>query len=901
MPGGLLNLIAVGQANLILNGNPKKTFWKTSYCKYTNFGMQKFRLDFNGQRTLRLNEESKFTFKYPRYGDLVMDSYLAITIPNIWSPLFPIQDNKNNSDSNKTCNPIYSNDLCNSNLYLCNNTYYIPYNFKWIENLGITMIQEIEVTVGGQTLQKYTGEYLSSMISRDFSTEKKALINLMSGNIKYYNDPQYAETNTTKKYPNAVFNDSAAGAEPSIRGRTIYIPLNLWFGMTSKQAFPLVALQYNELQVHVTIKPIKDLFVIRDVQNPYNNYSWKAPNFNEPSDQLYRFLQKPNGVPRRIPITDEIVTDQLTAQFGTYINKYNVSELGPPETTEDFYNSYTDKRNLWDSDIHIISTYAFLSDDERRVFASQPQEYLIKEVFEQDFYNIVDSVKLDLNSMGMVSSWMWFARRNDVYLRNQWNNYTNWKFSKNPNTIDIPTQNYTPIQPWYDNIDCSGNTSKRSYNGCYSCYYGNSSDLQCSDQDLYENRFKPYNNQFIKLPSTNPYASSNFNKWLRSREFNIDPDNLFRGTDNTTSISKSGNQTLLDQKGFYPPSTDIILDYQKGPYIGAAAVNEINGQLIAPVWKEQGSINTNYPIYCKISSTYESSNNTVCVESVGQFINDNIIETDDESTINFYQNSNLVSLLNGTVDISSEKGKLMYFSLNMKEKQFLSQELNSKKNNSDPILDTLLGENSFSYQNQNISSQDTNCTRTEPLGNFFGSPYENTAFPLCWGSSNILPSPFSTSGKYSQENSYAIIKNCGILLDGKIRENLMDSGIYEFLEKYQRSNGSGIEAEGGLQCYNFCLHTNPYDLQPSGAMNLSKFNTIQLELTTITPPLDPKAQYANICKEEVLPDGTLESIQIGVNKTSWSIYEYTYDIHFMEERYNIVKFIGGNVGLEFSR
>ena len=29
MPGGLLNLIAVGQANLILNGNPKKTFWKT--------------------------------------------------------------------------------------------------------------------------------------------------------------------------------------------------------------------------------------------------------------------------------------------------------------------------------------------------------------------------------------------------------------------------------------------------------------------------------------------------------------------------------------------------------------------------------------------------------------------------------------------------------------------------------------------------------------------------------------------------------------------------------------------------------------------------------------------------------------------------------------------------------
>ena len=49
MPGGLLNLIAVGQQNIILNGTPKKTFWKTSYSKYTNFGMQKFRLDFNIQ------------------------------------------------------------------------------------------------------------------------------------------------------------------------------------------------------------------------------------------------------------------------------------------------------------------------------------------------------------------------------------------------------------------------------------------------------------------------------------------------------------------------------------------------------------------------------------------------------------------------------------------------------------------------------------------------------------------------------------------------------------------------------------------------------------------------------------------------------------------------------------
>ena len=78
MPGGLLNIVAYGNQNVILNGNPSKTFFKAVYAKYTNFGMQKFRIDFNGQRNLRLAEESKFTFKMPRYAELLLDSYLVL-------------------------------------------------------------------------------------------------------------------------------------------------------------------------------------------------------------------------------------------------------------------------------------------------------------------------------------------------------------------------------------------------------------------------------------------------------------------------------------------------------------------------------------------------------------------------------------------------------------------------------------------------------------------------------------------------------------------------------------------------------------------------------------------------------------------------------------------------------
>ena len=112
MPGGLLNIIALGNANIFLTGNPSKTFFRVTYSKYTNFGLQKFRIDYDGIRDLRLTEPSTFTFKIKRYAELLMDTYIGITIPDIWSPIYnPVSsasDSVNNNDNaiknnNKTC------------------------------------------------------------------------------------------------------------------------------------------------------------------------------------------------------------------------------------------------------------------------------------------------------------------------------------------------------------------------------------------------------------------------------------------------------------------------------------------------------------------------------------------------------------------------------------------------------------------------------------------------------------------------------------------------------------------------------------------------------------------------------------------------------------------------------
>jgi hypothetical protein len=403
MAGGLMNLVSEGQQNIILNGNPSKTFWKTIFQKYTNFGLQKFRVDFEGAKTLRLTEESSFTFKIPRYADLLMDCYLSVELPNIWSGILPPQ-----LVTNPDSTTFYTD--------------WAPYEFKWIENIGAQMITEILITCGNQTLQQYSGQYLLAAMQRDFNTDKKNLFDNMSGNVPELNDPANAGSHVNA-YPNAYYTSNPAGPEPSIRGRILYIPLNSWFGLKTQQAFPLVALQYNELHITITFRPINELFQIRDVFDYVNNFPYIAPNFNQYYQQMYRFLQPPPDV-----------------------------ELG--------VNSYIDTRGIWNADIHLNCTYCFLSNDEAKLFAKNEQKYIFKQVHENIFYNVTGPNKIQLDSIGLVSNWMWYLQRSDVNLRNEWSNYSNWPYNYMPNDLIqastlgvIVVPNWNPVPPGDPTVD----------------------------------------------------------------------------------------------------------------------------------------------------------------------------------------------------------------------------------------------------------------------------------------------------------------------------------------------------------------------------------------------------------------------------------------------------------------
>ena len=560
MAGGLMQLVSEGQQNVILNGNPEKTFWKTTFKKYSNFGKQNFTLNYEGTPSLNLTTESTFVFKVKRYADLLMDVYISIAMPTIWSPIFPPQEVEQSDGTT-----VYTD--------------WAPYEFKWIDNLGAQMIDRITITCGNQKLQEYSGRYILASVQRDFSGSKRALFDEMIGNVPEMNDPDNAGSRVNA-YPNAFYTSNPAGAQPSINGRVLYIPMGAWFNLKTQNAFPLVSLQYNELQISVTFKPINQLFRIRDVLDYNNGFPYVAPNFNQYYMQFYRFLQTP---------PDEI--------------------LGP--------TSYVDTRTNWNADINLNCTYCFLSNDESKLFAKNEQKYLIKQIYEKPYYNITNQNKVQLDSIGMVISWMFYFQRSDVNLRNEWSNYTNWPY------------NYMPVD-------------------------------------------------VIPAPSGGTYT-------------NPAP----------------------------PPNPSPI-----GP---------------------------------------------------------------------------------GTNPDGTQSGLMI-------------------------------------------------------------------------------------SGTYNPQNIKNILVALGILLDGQYRENILPVGVYNFIEKYTRTDGF---APNGLYCYNFCLDTSPYSLQPSGAMNMSRFSNVEFEFTTINPPVDPYAQVLTIC------DPTTGEV-VGVNKPTWRIYDYNYDLYVMEERVNMVIFVGGNAGLMYA-
>lgn len=224
MPGGLIQLAAYGSQDYYLTGNPQISFFKTVYRRYTNFSMEYYRINPEGNLGLSETETTNYKFQIKRNGDLVSDIFMVISLPAIFSG--------NGTD------------------------------FQWIKNIGFNIINKVRIYIGSSLIDENYGEWFDIWNELTLPQSKRKEFNEMIGNVEELYDP--AAYSGSGYYPRRTIGDTAI---PSIANKTIRVPLIFWFNRNYSLALPLVALQYHPVEIDIELRKISDLYTVIDIDS----------------------------------------------------------------------------------------------------------------------------------------------------------------------------------------------------------------------------------------------------------------------------------------------------------------------------------------------------------------------------------------------------------------------------------------------------------------------------------------------------------------------------------------------------------------------------------------------------------------------------------------------------------
>lgn len=261
-----------------------------------------------------------------------------------------------------------------------------PFMFQWVRNLGYNIIEEASVLMNGTPIVTMTGEWMKILTYLKEDKTKRDLLDKMVGNTPDLYDPANAP-GRFNQYPNAIATASIQTPAPSIQGRQLVIPLPFWFCNEIGQALPLIALSQSEVEISITMTNIYSLFTIMDVNSGSETYDQRI--VGNPGDSykgMQNFLSYPDtqGVPTNLSLVN------------------------------------------WNLNPYIEANYIFVTDTERAHIAAFEKTFLITQVryvfFEKQYgYNDIQMPMFNLCTRIVA-----LYQRQDRYVLNDWDNYTNW-------------------------------------------------------------------------------------------------------------------------------------------------------------------------------------------------------------------------------------------------------------------------------------------------------------------------------------------------------------------------------------------------------------------------------------------------------------------------------------------
>ena len=194
MGGGLMQLVAYGAQDIYLTGNPQITFFKVVYRRHTNFSMESIQQTWSGSYAV----SGRQTATISRNGDLITKMYLEKTV---------------GADTDYT-----------------------------MANPGYTQMDNIELEIGGQRIDKQTGNFMAAWAELTQPNPTGLTVGTATG----------ITAGAWTLFQKMALAGGVTDGGPLNAVGTHHIPLNFWFCRNPGLALPLIALQYHEVKVVVS-------------------------------------------------------------------------------------------------------------------------------------------------------------------------------------------------------------------------------------------------------------------------------------------------------------------------------------------------------------------------------------------------------------------------------------------------------------------------------------------------------------------------------------------------------------------------------------------------------------------------------------------------------------------------
>ena len=323
------------------------------------------------------------------------------------------------------------------------------YRFSWLPKIGLRLIDNIEISIGGQVIDRLNSNMLNIWYELTVSHNQINTFNNIIGNI-----PKLNTYNSNKK-----------------ESYSLYIPLPFWFSKYTGISLPALALRYHDIQVNLKLKELIDCCMIETIENKLSdniniNELIKILNVSLYIDYVYIEQEERKKFGRN---SLEFLIDQHQYLPVNNINSININQL--------LYFVNPIKELLWTCQTKVWDRYEFvkiykfqyitnLTNDKIKLIIGN--KHLIKKddnirIYNSKYYNNIykviniDETSITINSDFIRDDYGYIEIINTIFSENTIDTLS-ITFNSLVRVSDRDGMYYNLIQPWkhHKNIPSPG-------------------------------------------------------------------------------------------------------------------------------------------------------------------------------------------------------------------------------------------------------------------------------------------------------------------------------------------------------------------------------------------------------------------------------------------------------------